>query len=172
MSKPPNPLVSPVYTTICSRLMGFSPPINLAHHIKSDLSVGRSTLEGIGFVAVNTDPLMHALRSAKNRSGNDAFAEGSADDPPNWALQLSYTDPRNRLSRDLVPSRPLTLRRGNWLPSQVEKLCSLVAKTSWNKGCQSCEKKFVAATSSAFAQLLLLPAYTLSPYRSFNRWAV
>jgi len=113
MSKPPNPLVSPVYTTICSRLMAFSPPINLAHHIKSDLSVGRSTLEGISFVAVNTDPLMHALRSAKDSSGNDAFAEGSADDPRNWALQLSYKQTHGIGFREIwyprLSERPLNL---------------------------------------------------------------
>jgi hypothetical protein len=70
--------------------MAFSPPINIAHHIKSKLSVGRSTLEGFSFVAVNPDALMHALRTAKNGSGNDAFAEGSAEDPRNLALQLSF----------------------------------------------------------------------------------
>lgn len=90
MSKPPSPLVSPVYMTISSRLMAFSPPIDIAHHIGDKLSVGRSTLEGIGFVAANADALIHALRNAKNGRGNDAFAEGSADDPRHWALQLSF----------------------------------------------------------------------------------
>ena len=39
----------------------------------------------------------------------------------------------------------------------------------WCKKCQSWETTFVATTSSAFVQRLLLAAYTLSPYRSAQR---
>lgn len=115
MSKPskPNPLVSPVYTTISSRLMTFSPPINIAHHIDHDLSAGRTTLEGISFVATNPDSLMHDLRNAKNSRGLDAFAEGSADDPRNWALQLSFKATHGIGFREIwyprLSERPLSL---------------------------------------------------------------
>jgi hypothetical protein len=113
MSKPPNSLVSPVYMTISSRLMAFNPPINIAQHVKSGLSVGRSTLEGISFVAANPDALMHALRNAKDGRGNDAFAEGSADDPRNWALQLSYKQTHGVGFREIwypvLSERPLSL---------------------------------------------------------------
>ena len=56
---------------------------------------------------------MHALRCAKDGRGNTAFAEGSADDSRNWALQLSYKATHGIGFREIwyphLTERPLSL---------------------------------------------------------------
>ena len=91
MSNPTIAKASDTYRKIATRLSGFSPPILIEQHIASDLFAGRTTLDGVNFVAKDYDRLLAALRNAKDLSGEKAFAEGSMHDPRHWALRLSFT---------------------------------------------------------------------------------
>ncbi len=78
------------YLQISSRLARFSPAVLIADHIGKDLSAGRTTLDGISFLAKDRWRLLTALRDAKDSTGSPAFAEGSKEDLRHWALRLSF----------------------------------------------------------------------------------
>jgi hypothetical protein len=122
MSALPSPLVSDVYLTISSRLASFTPAILIAQHIGSGLYAGRDTLHGISFVAKDLNKILHAFRSARDNRGNEAFAEGSKEDPQhwnnlgdpnNWALRKSFAETHGigfrEIWRPRLSDRPLRL---------------------------------------------------------------
>jgi hypothetical protein len=116
MSNPTIAKGSDTYRRIATRLSGFNPPILIDQHIASDLFAGRTTLDGISFVARDYDRLLAALRNAKDLSGEKAFAEGSMHDPRHWALRLSFTATHGIGFREIwrphLSDRPLSIADG------------------------------------------------------------
>jgi hypothetical protein len=68
MSNPTIAKASDTYRKIATRLSSFNPPILIEQHIESDLFAGRTTLDGVNFVAKDYDRLLAAFSRIKRLS--------------------------------------------------------------------------------------------------------
>ena len=87
------------FDAIAGRLSSLNPPIDLAKQIAqntkprdpqfSSLLAGTSTLDGVGFIAVNPSALARAFDQATDAAGQKVLTS-MKEDPGHWALKASF----------------------------------------------------------------------------------
>jgi hypothetical protein len=104
--------MSNTYSEIASRLAELRPPVQIANHIgdRKKLKVATTVLDGITFPPKDKKKLLEALRAARDRYGQKAFAEARIDNEPHWALKLSFGATHGTGFRETWRFPPLTGR--------------------------------------------------------------
>jgi hypothetical protein len=104
--------MSDTYSEIAARLAELQPPVRIADHIgdRRKLKVATSVLDGITFPPKDKNKLLAALRKAKDRYGQPAFAEARINNEPHWALKLSFGATNGTGFRETWRFPPLTGR--------------------------------------------------------------